>query len=305
MIVATPNPDDLFRRWADYVMASSIDEPALRSAMAAAGCVHSSTGAAIHSSLQRPVDVQKWELGLQLYNKALALLQRLVQRVLQGQSPIEPLLACCAVLFIFELYVGNDASAIGHSRFGRRIMQQHLRGRRPRDGTELQYAYVGLTLAGSDGLSRNPCAIGRYACDANQILPAEQSALFDLQAASLNRPLSKTRVTVGERLEALIRAGNHLQAELMGIASAAVASSGIQGLSEARRYCLVRKVSRSVSLDGRGELEQTIAGEPYVFLDPSPTSSSIMVLRLLGPEWSRGSRQHPLFSTIDSAVPNN
>lgn len=33
----------LFLRWVDYVMASSIDEPAVRYAVAATGCVHQST----------------------------------------------------------------------------------------------------------------------------------------------------------------------------------------------------------------------------------------------------------------------
>ena len=246
-------PNATLSRWADYIMASCVNEPAVRCAVGALGSVHQGTVKAVHTSLQRPMDKEKWELTIEFYLKALSHLQRLVQRATEQPWLVEPTLACCTLVFVLELYMGNDGEALRHSRFGRRILQQHLRGSPPVIGSTMQLIFVGLSLAGSDPLSRGPCALGYYSC-------AGTRQMQNVERMSLRIPDQlQTKESIGQHLEHLIRAGNNLLTELHDIAARRLDfMQSHRSMAPARRYCLIRSLSRSISLRDHADWERRI-----------------------------------------------
>lgn len=279
-------PESLCPRWADYVMACCVDEPAVRYAVAAIGTFDEGTARVVHMSLPRPFDGHKWQLAMGLYLEALSQLQRLVQRAAKRASLIGAVLACCTMLFILELYVGNNADAVRHSRFGKRILQQRLAVEIPRPNTVMHYLYVGMALAESKPLSRGPIVVGRYAC----ITPGMTSSVTRVHA--LSRLLAR-KMDLAERLEDLVRAAHEVQARLLDIVARHLEGTTLPfGLTAARRYCLLRYLSRSVPLDGDSNLIQDIrtilkayevwTSDMHAFLQGRRTSPALIMLQLRG-----------------------
>lgn len=130
------------------------------------------------------------------------------------------------------------------------------------------------------GLSRNPCAIGRYACDAQQTIPILSNATTQ-NTRSVRRQMV---VDIGERLEALIRAGNHLQSELLEATAKSMEQLGLPAsLTVSQRYCLQRRMSRSLQLSGHGDLDQRISDTAKAHLLWRTDAPSVLACQRLTP----------------------
>lgn len=269
----------LLPSWADYTIASIVTEPAVRYAIAAMGNAHASTEDTVHTSLQRQPRSEVSQLTMQFYGQSLLHLQRLVGQASAYAELIEPVIACCTLLIILEVYLGNDAGAVQHSRFGRRVMQQHLNGSTPVPGSTMQYVYTGMSLVGSDSLSKAPRSAGQHSYGATR--REDTTHLRSLQA----------KISLDERLEAIVNAGEKIMSQLLDIAGDQLdRGTTWHSLTPSRRECLARSLSRSVSLADHKDLERNIEQTMYAhevwrnnawpFFQDRPTTPALILLEL-------------------------
>lgn len=112
------------KNWVQLALQISQEEPTVLQALVAVGSVHSIQIQVTHHTLKRiAAAAEQEDAVLEQYCKATSALQRYINYAFERGANLEPILLCCILFVVFEVFRGNGTLALSHLRHGQRAMR--------------------------------------------------------------------------------------------------------------------------------------------------------------------------------------
>ena len=245
--------------WIDLALQISQEVPTVFLAVAAVGSVHSIQRTELHVThhmLNRyPVATAKEQLVLQLYCKATAALQKYIDDAARRRASIEPVLLCCVLFVVFEVFQDNGALAVSHLLHGRRALE-----------------WISKSKTGDENVDYNPLRSWSHSVTdvlsftfdsldnewfndehSNSGLVGDDSVMLDCNVSHMPPNFASTR-HAKEVLDCIMAATLQFREELLRSAEDRLVKAGNTSFGQSTQLCAAHCLSHVIDGDARSEV---------------------------------------------------
>lgn len=239
------------RSWVDLALQLSTHDRTVYYTIAALASINRARNqvtATHHPSLSKPA-WPRWysvdELAvLKQYCKASTALQRYINNAIAGQASLEPLLVCCILLIIYEIFEERPNLALLHLRLGRRSLEALVHSFKPaltNATTEIMIAFDWMEgEVVHSGANRS--FYDEEAWNSTYVLDSFPASFLSLQDAK-------------ETLVRIISASSRVRLDLVQLAQKLVTSNpNLANLKPSIKCCIAYCISRIIDLSLHPEI---------------------------------------------------
>lgn len=233
------------KQWIQIALQLSLREETLFYAASAVGSIHRAQKHFYHHTLTEPA-LPEMDAGVQQYCKATASLQRYIDGAISEGFQLEPVLLCCILFTVFEIFQGRSYQALSHLRLGRSLFNDDGHSLVGRGSRSCRFTVQSSTLRTEllevfEKMQAELDAAPRTFCP-----PADHRIHFTMPGVALPTYFASMEMAK-ESLCNLMAASARFRLELVERAMNRITPPD-KKLREAVKYCIANCLSRTIEI---------------------------------------------------------
>ena len=238
------------KQWLHVALQLGHTEPTVFYCMVAAGSAASAQLDVVHHTLLRPENARQRDATLQQYCKATAALQRYINTAVAREATIEPIMICCILFVVLEVFRDKGALASAHLRHGRRAISNCAFENSQRPQTQTSRPWKLASPETNLGIFSDLDQLYIEAVDSVSYPPPLSDHLSQHSSERLSdRPMEFQSIEhAKETLDDLINRTSEWRAELLRLGEERLRTIDTTDYTPAMRYCVMHCLSRTIDM---------------------------------------------------------